>query len=60
MTTHAQPMPHTADDAELEAARDRARTEQLLERIAADDLAEHRARTAVLSSPAGRVARAAW
>lgn len=57
MTAHPQPV---TDDAELEAARDRARTEQLLERIAADDLAEHRDRASVLSSPVGRACRAPW
>lgn len=59
---HPRPMPPTTDPAALEAARDRARTERLLERIADADLAEHRARQAVglLGTVTGSIARGAW
>jgi hypothetical protein len=55
----AQPEP-TRTAREVEAAADRARTERLLEQVAADDLAEHRDRVGVLSSPVGRACRAPW
>lgn len=56
---HPRPMPTAAD---LEAARDRARTERLLEQTADHDLEQHRHRQAAgpLATITGRIARGAW
>jgi hypothetical protein len=69
MTSHPGPMPAPAapapppsapNRAELEAQRDRARTELLLEQLADEDLAEHRARVGTSPTLTGHLAGAPW
>lgn len=56
----ATPTPAPVLEDDLDDQRDHARTELLLEQLADDDLAEHRARVDVGATITGRLIGAAW